>query len=224
MKLIKFAFSIIALTLVTSITRPASADQAAVDQIIEQAVPVARANNLYPSVAIAQALLESSYGESGLALNYHNLFGVKWTYGDSVTLMTKEVVDGTWIDTPQAFQVYPSYADSFEGYAKLIRNNPLYEGVWRENAPTYMDATVNLQGRYATDDSYASKLNAIISQNNLTQYDVEPEKPKAKTPQPEEHVAKETKKLFSGLHQALKAADKIKLDSNIDFDQLNLGK
>lgn len=215
----------LALTTVGVTATAVHADQNAVQDIIKQAVPVARANNLYPSVAIAQALLESSYGESGLAQNYHNLFGVKWTYGQSVTLMTKEVENGVWIDTPQAFQVYPTYADSFTGYAKLIRNNPLYAGVWRENAPTYMDATANLQGRYATDDSYASKLNAIISQNNLTQYDtIEPPKTETKAPQPEEHVANETKKLFSGLQQALKAADKIKLDSNIDFDQLNLGK
>ena len=202
-----------------------SADQAMVDQIIKEAVPVARANNLYPSVAIAQALLESSYGESGLAVNYHNLFGVKWTGGESVTLMTKEVVDGTWIDTPQPFQVYPTFEDSFQGYAQLIRSNPLYTGVWRENAPTYQDATANLQGTYATDDSYASKLNYVIESNNLTQYDVEPEKPKAQ-PKPKDntdHTAKvESEKLFSGLHQSLKKTHKLNINTNPNFEQLNI--
>ena len=58
---------------------------------IQQAV--ANSNDMYASVMIAQALLESSYGSSGLASapNY-NLFGVKGSYnGQSVYMPTKNI-------------------------------------------------------------------------------------------------------------------------------------
>lgn len=147
------------------------AQAASVQDIINQAVPVAKANNLYPSVAIAQGILESGGGTSYLASHYNNVFGVKWTYGQKASLMTKEVINGKWVDIVQDFQVYPSFTESFQAYARLIRNNSIYSGAWRENAPTYQHATAWLQGRYATDTSYAAKLNSIINQYNLTQYD-----------------------------------------------------
>ena len=147
------------------------AHAASVQDIIDQAVPVAKANNIYPSVAIAQGILESGSGTSYLASHYNNVFGVKWTYDQKASLMTKEVINGKWVDIVQDFQVYPSFTESFQAYARLIRNNPIYSGAWRENAPTYQDATAWLQGRYATDTSYAAKLNSIINQYNLTQYD-----------------------------------------------------
>ncbi|NCE77202.1 N-acetylmuramidase, partial [Anaerotruncus sp. X29] len=134
------------------------AQAASVQDIINQAVPVAKANNLYPSVAIAQGILESGGGTSYLASHYNNVFGVKWTYGQKASLMTKEVINGKWVDIVQDFQVYPSFTASFQAYARLLRNNPIYSGAWRENAPTYQHATAWLQGRYATDTSYAAKL------------------------------------------------------------------
>lgn len=147
------------------------AHASSIQEIIEQAVPVATENNIYPSVAIAQGILESGNGSSYLATHYNNVFGVKWTYGEKAPLLTKEVINGKWVDIVQDFQVYPSFSESFKSYARLIRNNRIYSGAWRENAPTYRDATAWLQGRYATDTSYASKLNSIIEKMNLTQYD-----------------------------------------------------
>lgn len=147
------------------------AHASSIQEIIEQAVPVATENNIYPSVAIAQGILESGNGSSYLSTHYNNVFGVKWTYGEKAPLLTKEVINGKWVDIVQDFQVYPSFSESFKAYARLIRNNRIYSGAWRENAPTYRDATAWLQGRYATDTSYASKLNSIIERMNLTQYD-----------------------------------------------------
>ena len=67
--------------------------QAFIDQIGWSASEVAASNDLYASVMIAQALLESAYGTSGLASapNY-NLFGVKGSYNGQVVYMaTKEI-------------------------------------------------------------------------------------------------------------------------------------
>lgn len=50
-----------------------------------------------------------------------------------------------------------------------IRN--YYKGTWKENTTSYQDATLYLTGRYATDSSYYTKLNAIISAYDLNKFD-----------------------------------------------------
>ena len=140
---------------------------------------IANEHNLYASVMIAQAALESGYGKSSLSLTpNHNLFGIKGSYnGESVTMQTKEYSDKTgWITIYDAFKKYPSYRESLLDNARLLRlgltwDANFYAGTWHENAATYEDATAWLEGRYATDPTYATKLNNIIATYNLTQFD-----------------------------------------------------
>ncbi|MDR0199278.1 MAG: LysM peptidoglycan-binding domain-containing protein [Streptococcaceae bacterium] len=141
-----------------------------VQQIAQAAVPVANANGLYPSVMIAQAILESGGGNSQLASQYNNFFGVKYISGDGVSLPTTEYVDGVPETVMQRFQTYASPEASFQAQAALLRSD-FYSGTWRSNTSSYLDATEALQGRYATDPSYAAHLNAIISEYDLTAYD-----------------------------------------------------
>lgn len=47
-----------------------------------------------------------------------------------------------------------------------------YSGSWRSNANSYQEATAALVGKYATDSKYNEKLNSVIQQYNLTQYDL----------------------------------------------------
>ncbi|HAC3259987.1 TPA_asm: 1,4-beta-N-acetylmuramoylhydrolase [Listeria monocytogenes] len=140
---------------------------------------IAAANDLYASVMIAQAILESAYGTSelGSAPNY-NLFGIKGAYnGQSYTKQTLEDDGkGNYYTITAKFRKYPSYHQSLEDYAKVIRNGPswnsnYYSKVWKSNTNSYKDATKALTGTYATDTSYATKLNDLISRYNLTQYD-----------------------------------------------------
>ena len=46
-------------------------------QTIKWSIPLAADGHLYPSVMTAQAILESSWGESGLSVKANNLFGIK---------------------------------------------------------------------------------------------------------------------------------------------------
>lgn len=145
----------------------------------ETARELADENNLYASVMIAQAILESDKGRSGLASepNY-NLFGMKGSYKDeSVTFETLEDDGQGNMSTIQAdFRKYPSYEASMEDYVNLLRNGvswneKFYEQAFKSNASSYHDVTRFLTGTYATDSSYEAKLNAIIEQYDLTQYD-----------------------------------------------------
>ncbi|CAJ1179694.1 hypothetical protein LCR01_13410 [Companilactobacillus crustorum] len=47
----------------------------------------------------------------------------------------------------------------------------MYAGTWKSNTKSYKDATKYLTGRYATDTTYADKLNSVIEKYNLTQFD-----------------------------------------------------
>ena len=75
----------------------ASTNNAFLDSIIPDAYKLANDNDLYASVMIAQAILESNWGASGLsAAPYYNLFGIKGTYnGKGVTFYTLEAVSYT---------------------------------------------------------------------------------------------------------------------------------
>lgn len=141
--------------------------------IAEPARAIAQENDLYASVMIAQAVVESASGSSALASapNY-NLFGVKGSYqGQSVTLLTQEDDGtGTLHTVEAAFRQYPSYAASLRDYAQVMQGEA-YSGARRSQAGSWEQACQALQGVYATDTSYAAKLAAVIQANGLQAYD-----------------------------------------------------
>lgn len=150
-------------------------------KIGESARKIGKEKELYASVMIAQAILESASGHSQLAQepNY-NLFGIKGTHnGKSVSLATQEDLgNGTLYATQAGFRVYENYEDCFNDYATLLKegitsDSNYYSGVWKSNAKTYQEATKYLTGRYATDTQYDQKLNGLIETYDLTDYDKE---------------------------------------------------
>lgn len=160
-------------------SRAVSPTAAFIADVGPQAKKVAASNGLYASVMIAQAALESDWGRSTLALApNHNLFGIKGSYnGSSVAMKTSEYsASKGWYTVIANFRKYPTYSESLQDNANLLRNGVtynkgIYSGAWLENTTSYGQATDHLEGIYATDPSYDTKLNSIIQQYNLTQYD-----------------------------------------------------
>ena len=150
-------------------------------KIGESARKVGQENDLYASVMIAQAILESASGQSKLAqASIYNLFVIKRTHnGKGVSFATQEDLgDGTLYTTQATFRQYENYEDSLNDYAQLLKegltgNSQFYSGVWKTNAKTYQEATKFLTGRYATDTKYDQKLNGLIETYHLTDYDKE---------------------------------------------------
>ena len=157
----------------------ASTNNAFLDSIIPDAYKLANDNDLYASVMIAQAILESNWGASGLsAAPYYNLFGIKGTYkGEGVTFYTLEDDgSGNYYQIRDSFRDYPSYKESLNDYANKMVNgvswdSEFYSGTWKSNTSSYKDATAALTGTYATDTRYGGKLNNLITTHGLTQYD-----------------------------------------------------
>ncbi|MGG5371317.1 glucosaminidase domain-containing protein [Enterococcus sp. AZ196] len=150
-----------------------------IETVGEDARKLGQDYDVFASVMIAQALLESGSGTSSLSLapNY-NLFGIKGTYqGQSVSMATQEDRgNGDLYSINSAFRKYPNYAASLGDYVELLRggisgNAGYYQQAWRSEAKNYLRTTNVLTGTYATDTSYGQKLNSIIALYHLTQYD-----------------------------------------------------
>lgn len=115
-----------------------------------------------PSVAIAQAILESGWN-----LNAKTLYGIK---GNGTTLVTKEEINGRLITTTANFVVYPNIAESVKGYYDLITTSNRY--INAVNNTDYLSTIKSIKaGGYATDSSYVYKIITLIQQYDLTQYD-----------------------------------------------------
>lgn len=160
--------------------------QAFVNQIIPIAKTVAIKYGTFPSVMMAQAMIEGDFGTSTLAAapNY-NQFGMKFKVGedegkyDIVYKNTQEWDGSKYVTVNAPFRKYPNIQASFEDNGKKLRQGPgawntsYYAGAWLENGLTYKDATAALQGKYATSPTYAQTLNNTISKWGLWKYDPE---------------------------------------------------
>lgn len=152
-----------------------------IKEIGEEARKIGLEEDLYGSVMIAQAILESASGQSRLSqAPYHNLFGIKGTYeGKGVTFKTQEDDGSGNLYTIDAmFRQYEDYEATFKDYAKLLKegvayDSDFYKGTWKSETESYEDVTEFLTGRYATDTQYGEKLNALIEAYALTSYDKE---------------------------------------------------
>lgn len=173
-------------TIISLVPSTVSADETGVynaqnliNQISSAASEIANQNDLYASVMIAQALLESGNGSSVLSnAPYYNLFGVKsYNGGATVWLPTQEYLNGQWVTMTEPFRQYNSYYESLIDHANVllasstVTGQARYAGAWKSQTSSYYDATAYLTGRYATDPSYNQKLNSLIQRYNLTQYD-----------------------------------------------------
>lgn len=122
--------------------RPNFMTQRFIDKIGEDARQLGLEYDVFASVMIAQAILESGGGTSTLSnAPYNNLFGIKGGYeGSSVTFSTNEDRgNGQLFEIKSAFRTYPNTASSLSDYVQLIRggisgNSDFYEDSWRSNA------------------------------------------------------------------------------------------
>lgn len=138
---------------------------------------VAEAYGVRPSLVIAQAALESDYGQNLLAVKYHNLFAVFAQLGNKpVTLKYKRYFVNEWQTEIGQFAVYKSWDDAIYDYFDLLKSGKI------RNSEGAYDVMVSNKGYkkpaqalqdmgFRSDPNYASKLIAIIEENDLTTYD-----------------------------------------------------
>ena len=147
------------------------------EEFVEKIAPIAQDEqqkyHIFASITIAQAALESNWGQSELATQYYNLFGVKSDTGGLMT--TKEYVNGQWIVVRARFAIYQSWRESIEQHTALFVDGTSWDSSHYQavlSADNYVEAAQALQQKgYATDPNYAQKLISLIKTYNLDKYD-----------------------------------------------------
>ncbi len=125
------------------------------------------------SPIIAQAILESGWGESKLASVYHNYFGLKcgtkWK-GQSVNMKTQEEYSpGTKTTITDNFRVYSNMDEGVKGYFEFIQL-PRYQNLKGITDPKKYLQTIKDDG-YATSSTYVADVFKCVEAYGLTEYD-----------------------------------------------------
>lgn len=143
-----------------------------ISQVWPQATQAAQQLGVHPLGLVAQAALESNWGQSmpksagGTSSN--NLFGIKagssWS-GPAVSAATQEYSGGALRASSASFRAYASTGESFQDYVALLRSNPRYSAaVASAGAGVGAFAGALQRAGYATDPDYASKVTATAGE------------------------------------------------------------
>ncbi|EGQ7867161.1 flagellar assembly peptidoglycan hydrolase FlgJ [Vibrio parahaemolyticus] len=124
----------------------------------------AKALGVEPSLLLAQAALETGWGQKVVQNargSSNNLFNIKadrsWQ-GDKVTTQTLEFHDNTPVKETAAFRSYSNYQDSFNDYVRFLNDNPRYETALQQRGDSEFFIRGIHRAGYATDPTYADKV------------------------------------------------------------------
>ena len=148
-------------------------------EFIETLAPTAKEMSknygVQASLLLAQAIYESNYGSSLLAVKYHNLYSLPAQAGqEHIRLKDQVYRRGRWQMQKVNFAIYDSWAASMSAYL-----DGLQQGQWGSNTYKQVAGTTSNQvaaealqkAGFNSDPDYAKKLITIIEENNLNQYD-----------------------------------------------------
>ncbi len=148
-----------------------SAQQAFIAEVAPGALAAQHQYGIPAAVTIAQAIDESGWGQSMLAAQDHNLFGIKGTGpAGSVERPTQEYENGQPVTVNAPFRVYSDVAQSITDHSLLLATGSAYQQAMADRRSP--DAFANdLTGVYATDPNYGANLITIMRQFNLYRFD-----------------------------------------------------
>jgi hypothetical protein len=167
----------------TASTKPSAAEALPPDAFISTIAAAAATAQSDPaqlpvSVTIAQAILESNWGQSALSREANNYFGIKATRrignDGAVWMPTLETAQGGSYTVVAPFRAYRSLADSVADHAALLEHAPAYrDALQAVGSPDEFARRIGEAG-YSTDPAYADKLIALMHNFDLYQYDARP--------------------------------------------------
>jgi LysM repeat protein len=125
-----------------------------------------RRHGIPASIKLAQGILESGFGNSELAVNANNHFGIKchgwpgrgYNFDD---------------DAPnECFRLYDDPVQSYLDHSQFLLTRPRYAFLFELGATDYRAWAHGLRrAGYATNPNYPQKLIRIIEEHNLTAFD-----------------------------------------------------
>lgn len=142
---------------------------------VEKMMPFAKKTasvlGLSPQTLIAQAALETGWGQKIVGAEQgkpsFNLFNIKadkrWQ-GDKSDVTTLEYRDGVALKEKASFRRYQNFEQSFNDFRQFITKSPRYQKAVDnvENSASFLQELQ--KAGYATDPNYASKIMAVLKQ------------------------------------------------------------
>jgi uncharacterized protein YraI len=165
-------------------TTPVTTPAVTPEQFLAAAVPGAqrgwRDYGVPASVTIAQAILESGWGRSGLSVTDKNYFGIKCqgtSFGKLANgchvYKTQECDKaGQCFTTTGSFRTYASMANSFRDHGNFLRVNSRYKPAFAYLKDPNKFIWQVWKAGYATDPNYYTKVTSLMSSYHLYQYDI----------------------------------------------------
>ncbi|MCR4603896.1 MAG: glucosaminidase domain-containing protein [Prevotella sp.] len=130
----------------------------AIEQMLKWKVPA--------SITLAQGLLESAAGQSTLATEGNNHFGIKCHGWTGRTVYRDDDRKN------ECFRAYSSAYESFEDHSRFLAKGQRYRKLFSLKITDYKGWARGLKAAgYATNPQYAQSLINIIESNGLSQYD-----------------------------------------------------
>ena len=141
--------------------------QAYIDRYYPLAVREMHRTGVPASITLAQALLESNAGQSPLATQANNHFGMKCHNDWSGERFYKDDDKAN-----ECFRAYPSVEDSYRAHSDFLRGRERYKSLFDLDPADYKEWARGLRSAgYATDPGYADKLITLIEDFQLYRYD-----------------------------------------------------
>lgn len=127
------------------------------------------------SIVLAQAILESGYGNSNLCQRSKNHFGIKWKNskdGDFVYSLDDDY-DKNGKHIPSKFINYKDDVESFRHHSDFLMERPHYKSLFRYDNTDFVSWANGLREcGYSTDKSYGVQLIQLIKRYALNIYDL----------------------------------------------------
>ena len=163
--------------LVFGLNIPSSREEAAsnyIESYKELAIVEMYRSGVPASITIAQALLESNFGESDLAKNANNHFGIKCkSYWTGIKYYHKDDdldINGELIES--CFRAYETVFDSYVDHSNFLMYTPHYKHLFNLSQKDYKNWAIGLKkSGYATDPKYSEKLIRFIERYELHKLD-----------------------------------------------------
>lgn len=141
--------------------------------VMPHAVAAAASLGVSPLVLVAQAALETRWGQqvptAGEGSSF-NLFGIKadlnWS-GKRVAKDTLEFAGGVAVRRREPFRAYDSLEHGFSDFVSFLKNNVRYASAIGSGKDSLRFADALQKAGYATDPAYSAKIGAILGSDTL---------------------------------------------------------
>lgn len=175
------------------------------------------------SITLAQGILESSSGKSGLTKKSNNHFGIKCHKG-----WTGKKTYHDDDEKGECFRVYKDPYTSFKDHSEFLTSRGRYSSLFELDPGDYVGWAKGLSAAgYATDRRYPAKLIALIEKYELHQYDMEvlgKNYKKTKRTKSVSYIVRKGDTLYSISKKHGLSVDKLKKINGLRSNTINVGQ